>query len=327
MKSGVSLTTPARPPIGVVVTPTAPQPVRRLRTAEPEPYDFRRPLTLAREHSRHLEMAFQRVARQFATQLTARLRVVSQVTFEDLELRTYDEYTGGLPTPTAMVMCAMEPSRQTAVLQIPVGATLVWIDYLFGGDGRGDEREGRELTDLEWTLVRDLLQHAIGDLEYSFAGVTPMSATVRSVQYNPQFAQVVAAQETVLVAVFLLRVGEREDRMTFMLPSDLLLGALRSSEGADARSEEERQVARIAHAELERAVQDVPVHVAVQFRPVTVHPRDVVNLTVGDVLPLSHPSSEPLDVVVDGIVLARAAAGSHGSRLACQVVTVEENPA
>ena len=327
MKSGVWLTTPARPPIGVVVTPHAPQPVRRLRTAEPEPYDFRRPLTLAREHARHLEMAFQRVARQFATQLTARLRVISQVTFEDLELRTYDEYTGGLPTPTAMVLCTLEPSRQTAVLQIPVGAALVWIDYLFGGDGRGDEREGRELTEMEWTLVRELLQHAVSDLEYSFAGITSLSATVRSVQYNPQFVQVVAAQETVLVAVFLLRVGEREDRISFMVPSDLLLGALRSSEGADARSDEERRAAEAAHDDLERAVQDVPVDVAVQFPPVTVHPRDVVNLAVGDVLPLSHPSTQPLDVVVDGIVLARAAAGSHGSRLACQVVTVEEIPA
>jgi flagellar motor switch protein FliM len=50
----------------------------------------------------------------------------------------------------------------------------------------------------------------------------------------------------------------------------------------------------------------------------------VVDLAVGDLLPLSHPSSQPLDVVVDGVVLARAAAGNNGSRLACMVVTVEE---
>ncbi|MFC4616511.1 flagellar motor switch protein FliM [Cellulomonas sp. H30R-01] len=309
------------------MTPLAPQPARRVRTAEPEPYDFRRPLTLAREHARHLEMAFQRLARQFATQLTARLRVVSQVTFEDLELRTYDEYAGGLPSPTAMVLCTLEPSRQPAVLQMPVGAALVWIDYLFGGDGRGDEREGRELTEIEWTLVKDVLQHAIGDLDYAFAGLTSMSATLRSVQYNPQFVQVVAAQETVLVAAFLLRVGDREDRMTLMLPSDLLLGALRSSEGSDARSDEEQRAVATAQGDLERAVHGVPVDVAVRFRPVTVHPRDVLDLAVGDVLPLSHPSTDPLDVVVDGIVLARGAAGTHGPRLACQVVTVEEIPA
>ena len=78
---------------------------------------------------------------------------------------------------------------------------------------------------------------------------------------------------------------------------------------------------------LERAMQEVPVEVAVRFAPVVVHPRDVIDLAVGDVLPLSHPSTDLLDVVVDGVVLAQAAAGSHGSRLACRVVTVEENHA
>ena len=74
-------------------------------------------------------------------------------------------------------------------------------------------------------------------------------------------------------------------------------------------------------------MQDVPGRGRRALRPEVIHPRDVVHLAVGDVLPLSHPSTEPLDVVVDGVVLARAAAGSHGSRLACRVVTVEENPA
>ena len=82
-----------------------------------------------------------------------------------------------------------------------------------------------------------------------------------------------------------------------------------------------------ARADLERATLEVPVEVAVRCTPRTLHPRDVVDLAVGDVLPLSHPASRPLEVVVDGVVLAHAAAGTHGSRLACQVVSVEEKSA
>ena len=301
--------------------------VRRSRTAEPEPYDFRRPLTLPREHARHLEMAFQRFGRQFGNQLTARLRTMTHLTLDGLALSTYDEYVNLLPTPTAMVLCTISQTRQTAMLQLPVAATMVWIDYLFGGDGRGDDREGRELTEIELTLVRDLLQHSLSDLEYAFAGLAPLGVTVRGVQYNPQFVQAAGASDTVLVASFTLRLGEREDALTLMLPADTMLATLRAADGPVARSEDERRAAALAHLDLERAVQDVPVEVAVRFRPVVIHPRDVVHLVVGDVLPLSHPSTEPLDVVVDGVVLAQAAAGSHGSRLACRVVTVEENPA
>jgi len=296
----------------------------RAREPHVEPYDFRRPLTLVREHARHLEMAFGRLARQFGTQLTARLRAVSQLELEQISLHTYEEYVASLPTPTAMVLCSIEPSRQTGVLQLPVEATMVWVDYLFGGDGRGDDRPGRELTEIELTLVRELLEHALADMEYAFAGIIRIGLGVRSVQYNPQFVQAAAATDVVLVASFRLRVGEREDALTLMLPAEQMIAALQVADGAVATNPDDRRRVELAQAELVQAVAGVPVEVGVRFAPVTVRPRDVLALEVGDVLPLSHPSTEPLDVVVDDVVLAKAALGSHGPRLACRVVAVTE---
>ena len=309
----------------------APAPVasarRRAGTAAPVPYDFRRPLTLSREHARHLSMALQRFARQWGTQLTARLRALVQVTFDEVSLVTYDEHVANLPTPTALFVCTVDTPRGTALLQMPVGTALVWVDYLFGGTGLGDDREGRELTEIETTVVRDLVEHALADLSYTFASIMPLQVTVRSIQYNPQFVQAVAATDAVLSARFTLRVGEdRVESATLMLPAEPVLAALR----ADQRPEDPVQghdAQDRARADLERAALDVPVEVTVRCTPRTLHPRDVVDLAVGDVLPLSHPASRPLEVVVDDVVLAHAAAGTHGSRLACQVVSVEEIPA
>jgi len=311
------------------VTPSLPATAvrRRARAVEPVPYDFRRPLTLSREHARHLSMALQRFARLWGTQLTARLRALVQVTFDDVTLVTYDEHVGGLPTPTALFVCTVEQPRGTAVLQLPVATTLVWVDYLFGGTGLGDDREGRELTEIETTVVGDLLAHALGDLAYTFAAIMPLELSVRSVQYNPQFVQAVAATDAVLSARFTLRVGEdRVDTATLMLPAEPVLAALRAEQRPEGDEPSRERVVQ-DRADLERATLEAPVEVAVRCTPRTVHPRDVVDLTVGDVLPLSHPASRPLEVVVDGVVLAHAAAGTHGSRIACQVVSVEENHA
>jgi flagellar motor switch protein FliM len=281
-------------------------------------------MTMAREHARVLEMAFETFARQWGNQLSARLRVMAQVTLDGLSLQTYDEYVRGLPGTTAMMLCTIEQSRQTAVVQVPVSTTMVWIDYLLGGPGTGDVREDRELTEIELTLVRGVMQAALGDLGYAFSSLTPLDVTLRAVQYNPQFVQAVPASDAVLVATFQLRVGEREDLATVMFPAELLLGAVRQADGASGRNAEDQRAHEVALLDLEAAVEEVPVAVAVQFAPLTVRPRDVVDLAVGDVINLSHPSSQPLDVVVDGVVLARAAAGNNGSRLACMVVTVEE---
>lgn len=296
----------------------------RRRTHAPEPYDFRRPMTMAREHARVLEMAFETFARQWGNQLTARLRAMAQVTLDGLTLQSYDEYVRTLPGTTAMMLCTIEQSRQTAVVQVPVSTTMVWIDYLLGGPGTGDVREDRELTEIEVTLVRGVMQAALGDLGYAFSSLTPLEVTLRAVQYNPQFVQAVPASDAVLVATFQMRVGEREDLATVMFPAELLLAAVRQTDGVNGRSAEDQRAHELAVLDLESAVEEVPVEVAVRFAPVVVRPRDVVGLAVGDVVPLSHPSSQPLDVVVDGVVLARAAAGNNGSRLACMVVTVEE---
>lgn len=297
----------------------------RQRATEPEQlYDFRRPLTLARDHARQLEIVSQRFARMWGTQLTARLRATCSVTVEALALMTYEDFIASLPQPTGVVLCQMEPIRQTALVQMPVGTMLVWVDYLFGGTGLGDDREGRELTDIEFTVVKDLLQLALDDLHYAFNPLLSATLAVKSVQYSPQFVQAAGAGDGVIVVTFGLHAGQRTDTATLMLPAEAVLQSLREQQGAATLGAEERAALAETRRQLEVAVEDVPVDITVRFAPLTVRPRQMVQLTVGDVLPLAHPATQPLDVVVDGVCLAHAAAASHGSRLVCQVVAVEE---
>ncbi|HEY0117449.1 MAG TPA: flagellar motor switch protein FliM, partial [Cellulomonas sp.] len=265
-------------------------------------------------------------ARMWGTQLAARLRATCSVTFESLALMQYEDFISSLPQPTGIVLCQMEPVRQTALVQMPVGTMLVWVDYLFGGTGRGDDREGRELTEIEFTVVRDLLQLALDDLHYAFNPLMSATLAVKSVQYSPQFVQAAGAGDGVIVVTFSMHAGERASTATLMLPAEPVLQSMRDAEGATTLGPAERAAIAAARRELEVTVGEVPVDVCVQFSPLTVRPRQVVHLTVGDVLPLGHPASRPLDVVVDGVQLAHAAAASHGSRLVCQVVDVREVP-
>ena len=298
-------------------------PKRRKRSGVPETYDFRRPMTLAREHGRVLEMAFETFSRQWGTQLTSRLRVVASVTLESVEMKSYDEYVGALPAMTSMVLCGVEPGRSTGVLQLPLDMTMVWIDTMLGGPGVPLDTE-RELTEIEWSLFRELLQHAVRDLSYAFTSVAPLDVQVRSVQYNPQFVQAAAASEPVIVATFALVVSEREALATLMIPADVLLASLRAGEHLDSRTPEEVAAQRAALARVTENVLDVPVEVAVRFAPLTVAADAVARLEPGTVITLRHRADAPLSVVVGDVPLATAAIGTSGSRLACLVVTSEE---
>lgn len=311
---------------GVNVTaPAATGAARRKRQGAPEAYDFRRPMTLAREHGRVLERAFETFARQWGTLLTSRTRVVAQISLEHLDLRSYEEYIRPLPSTSLMVVCGVEPGRSAGVLQLPVDTGMVLIDYLLGGPGMPLDEPERELTEIEWQLLRDLLQHALHEVTYAFTAVTPLEVVARQVQYAPQFVQAAAASTPVIVATFALDIGSRSDTATLMLPAEALLAPLRAGEHKDNRTAAELHAHELALEALRARVGDVPVDVSVRFRPVALPAARVDELRVGDVIGLRHRSDQPLDVVVDDVVMATAALGSNGTRLACLVVTSEEN--
>ena len=308
----------------VTVQDMARSSTRRQRSGQPEAYDFRRPMTLAREHGRVFEMAFETFARQWGTQLTSRLRVMVGATLDSVEMISYDEYVRRLPGHTTMVLCSVEQTRATAVLQIPSDTSLLWIDYVLGGPGLVREETPRELTEIETTLITDMLASALADLRYAFAAVVPLDVRVRSIQYNPQFVQAVPASEAVIVATFTLLVGEGTTSATLMLPADVLLAPLRAGEGADTRSADELRSHESAGQRVLATVQTVPVDVSVRMTPLTIHPRDVIHLAVGEVIHLNHPASRPLEVVVGDRIMARGVAGNNGRQLACKVVDAEE---
>nr|WP_276511157.1 FliM/FliN family flagellar motor C-terminal domain-containing protein [Kineosphaera limosa] len=67
---------------------------------------------------------------------------------------------------------------------------------------------------------------------------------------------------------------------------------------------------------------DVALPVTVAFDSISLPSKDLLQLEVGDVLPLRHPTNQPLTMSADGVIVAKAVPGSHGNRLACQIVTV-----
>lgn len=275
-------------------------------------YDFARPSTLAREHARVLELAFETFARQWGTQLTAKVRAVSQVTCEQVEMTTYDEYAASLPALTGMVLLPITGLTPKAVLQVPLDAALTWVSHALGAS-KPLPTPDRTFTPIEQALVRKIVEDALDDLRYSFGGLLAQDVTVGGFQFNSQFAQAAQKGDLMIVASFSIRVGDRIAPGTLALPAEAVLPQLGEAAAhvspADAR------------ALLDAQLESVPVGVSLRFAPAAVLPTQVLRLAVGDVLPLPHPQHRPLTIAVDGEPVGTAAVGANGSRLAGIVVT------
>ncbi|PYI66947.1 hypothetical protein CVV68_12265 [Arthrobacter livingstonensis] len=281
-----------------------------------EVYDFGRPTTLAREHSRVLELAFETFARQWGTLLTSTIRSATTVVAEHVTMVTYDEYAASLPAATAMVLCAMEGQDAKGVIQFPTDAAFHWITRMLGGTSARSV-PNRKFTQIEQSLVNQFMGDALEDLTYSFGSLLSVPPTVHGIHFNSQFAQAAATNTLMIVAKLSVTVGEIAWETTVALPADPLLDQLGTSNPMSDPAD--------APGQLRCHVAGAPVDVEMALAPVPIRPRAVLNLSVGDVLPLRHPTGRPFDLTVAGKPVARAVGVTHGTRQAGQIVSIEES--
>jgi len=292
---------------------------RRRSGAEPVPYDFRRPIQLSREHSRILQLGFDGFARQATTVFTSSLRTVCQVALASIDQRSYAEYVDSLDAATYLTLFAADPMPGLGVLEVPLTATMSCVDHMLGGPGNADQPK-RPLTEIESGVIGGLIGRLLGEMRYSLAGIVSLDPTITGTEYSPQFAQVAGAADVMVVASFDLRVDEQPYRMTICLPFSGLLPHLASAAAPAPASDRERAKRAEAAELLKAQFSEVPLEVAVRFRPTHLSPDALSALQPGDVVRLSHPSSAPLDVCVEDTTFAHATAGAQAQRLAALIV-------
>lgn len=279
-------------------------------------YDFERSATLSREHARALELSFETFSRQWAAALSAKIRVRATVTVENVRMLSYGEYAQSLPTTTALVVCALPDSAERMIVQFPSSAATAWIVQMVGGRPTSTTEE-RTFTPIEQALVGSLITDAIALLTGTMDGLLPQGISITGIQYNSQFAQVAAASEPVIVAWLIMRLGGRSVPTSIMLPASLL-SAFQSIAPTD----------RSASPELvRRQVEETPIEVALRLSSRTMLPREVLGLSVGDIVPLPHAADRPLMLLAGDQPIATAAVGTSGARLACVVTTTVSDPA
>jgi flagellar motor switch protein FliM len=290
---------------------------RRGSGSGPAPYDFRRPIKLSREQIRTLQIAFETYARSCGTLLTTRLRVVSSVTLAAIEQLTYDEYVASLVNPTVIAVVALDPLPGTVLMEIASSAAMTAIDHMLGGPGGVQPQ--RPLTEVETPLLRGLLERMLGELRYGFETMVDISPKLKEIEYNAQFLRAHQPGDAVVVASFDTKIGTEECLASICLPFNTILPVLERQETIELTAAE-RMLRDISHRNITAGLSAAPIDVAVRFHPIRMRTDDIVELRPGDVVPLGHPTSMPLEVTVNETVFAHAVPGNQGARLACLVV-------
>jgi flagellar motor switch protein FliM len=282
-------------------------------------FDFRRPSKLNRDHVRTLEIVLETFARQFTTVLSTGLRAVSSVTVESIEQLSYDEYVRATPNPTYLSVLSISPLPGVAIFQLPLQISFAAVDMLLGGHGKSNDY-ARPLSDIEVNLLRDLMSRVLGELRYAFESVVEFDPQVVQVESNPQFAQVAAPSDMIVVTTLDMRISAAQGRATLAFPYGSLTPVLDSFTGNVVMADRDATALAIAQANLRERIVDTTVEVSVSFDAVRLTSGEIVSLQPGDIVPLRQGVNSSLTVSVANSPTFIGRPARRGKRLACQII-------
>jgi flagellar motor switch protein FliM len=268
---------------------------------------------------RAFQIVHETFARQLSTVLATTLRAGASCAFGKVEQLTYDEYVRSLPNPSYMVILSLNPLPGAALLQFPLPITFAAIDRLLGGTGDAASPK-RPLTEIEQNLMRSVVDRALRELEYAYETLVRVEAEIVQQEFNPQFAQIAAPSDMVLVVSFELRIGEKRGSASICVPFATLAPVLEHLASQSLFQDQRGEDPEIWRDKLEQALYRVPVEMHVRFATVALTSAEIIGLQVGDIVPLNHGVDEPVSVIVEPVHCYDAVTGRRGKRLATLIV-------
>lgn len=289
------------------------------------PFDFRKPNKLSRDHVRNLLIVHETFARQTTTLLSSTIRAVSSASVRSIDQVTYDEYVRYTPNPSFLSVLSLPPLPGVALLELPVKFALTAVDLMLGGHGRNAPAD-RALTEIEIGLMRTLVDRALRELSYAFEAIVKIDPAVMVHESNPQFAQIAAPTDMMVVVNLRIVIEGVEADGALCYPYAMLQPVLEGFDGHAGHHDRNLAELEQSRAQVASRLHDVPVEVRVVFPPITLPSAEIVDLHVGDVLPLGRPVDAPMWGMIEDLRVLEVRSGRRNKRLAAEVVRVHATP-
>lgn len=282
-------------------------------------YDFTNQARAVRGRMPALEMVNEKFCRGIRNPLFNLLRKPVDVAPDSVKTMTYAEFLRNLKVPSSLNIFTMLPLRAQGVLTIDPNLVFMIVDSYFGGDGKFQVRvEGRDFTNVEQTVVRKAVNFIFNELNEVWKSIHPVDFNLVRTEMNPQFVNIIAPSELVVVSAFKMEIETVTDKLLLCIPYSSLepikekIHGIHSPDDAGDRNWD---------ASLREQIGNVPVSIRAEIGTARIRVTDLLNLKAGDVVQLDRKSREPADVFVEGVLKFNAKPGISDNNYSLQILS------
>ncbi|MBR7783016.1 flagellar motor switch protein FliM [Undibacterium luofuense] len=280
------------------------------------PYNLATQERIVRGRMPTLEIINERFARLVRIGLFNFLRRSAEVSVGTVRVSKYSEFIRNLVVPTNLNLVHMKPLRGTALIVMDPGLVFLLVDNLFGGDGRFHTRvEGRDFTQTEQRIIHRILEILFETYSKSWEPVYPIEFEYIRSEMNTQFANIATPNEVVVSTTFTIELGPVSGEMHICMPYSMIepIRDLLTSSLQGETLEVDKRWVRL----MTQQIQIAEVEMIADFGTARVTLGDLLNMKVGDIIPVHVP--EIITAKVDGTPVLECQYGVSNGQYALKV--------
>ena len=260
-----------------------------------------------------------RFAKRLREMIETYLRVKPKVDAEPAVMRPLADWQAEQPTFTGLSLYSMRPLKGILAAAVPPELVSRLVDAFYGGTGAPPLSQAKEFTRTEESLFGRFSDALVAALAETWREVSPIEPQLRGRESNVALARIAAPEEAVVVSRFTIAAGAATPvAIDIIFPASIL----RAMESVLAEQGEE---ACARGAEWRAQLAGAVAEVRIEARTVLARPElslsELMQLKVGDVIPVSIPALVPL--LVEGRTVAVGSIGEQDGKAALKIERVQ----
>ena len=266
-----------------------------------------------------LEIVFDRLVRLLTTSLRNFTSDNVEVSLDRITSVRFGDYINSIPLPTILSVFKAEEWENFGLVTVNSSLIYSMIDVLLGGRrGSGMTRvEGRPYTTIETNLVKRMVELILADAELAFKPLSPVKFNIDRIESNPRFAAITRPANAAILIRLRIDMEDRGGTAEILLPyatiepiRGVLLQMFMGEKFGRDQIWEEHLATEIGQA---------AVNVDAVLYEAKLPLRQIMELKVGDTLPLEIRPDAQITVRCGDISLTEGRMGRVGDRISVRV--------
>ncbi len=264
---------------------------------------------------RKLHAIHESFARALGTALSGLLQAEIRAELGDMPLVTAFDFLRSVSAPACLVRMQLQPRLERVILHMDCAAAFGSLELLLGGKGGSAKVETREPTEIEWSLLEEVVRVIARVLGEAWLPFHEVDFIVESLESDPARLPNPDPGLALLQIGITLHFGDRIGALNIAVPQAFFekpapAAILEPAPNLPGIEEIERNL---------ELLEDAAVHLEVTLEGPTMAFRDLSALQTGQVVKFDFPLAKPLHAMVNGTIPISGHIVSAGRKRAFQV--------